>query len=125
MVYKPAPRQLPAWRRISSRRKNGREPFLTSRSDDPQGGRQGWRGIKNGREPFLTSHSDDPQGGRQGWRGIKNGREPFVTSRSDGPGGGRQGWRAIKKAPMCRGWKSDAPLCGAHGERVSDQRGQG
>ena len=30
--------------------------------------------IKNGREPFLTSRSADPQGGSQGWRAINGGR---------------------------------------------------
>ncbi len=52
--------------------------------------------IKNGRESFLTSRSDGPKGGRQGWQAIKNYRELFLTSRSDGPKGGRQGWQAIK-----------------------------
>jgi hypothetical protein len=41
--------------------------FLLPRVHDPQP-------IKNGREPFLTSRSDGPQGGRHGWQAIKNAR---------------------------------------------------
>jgi hypothetical protein len=31
--------------------------------------------IKNGREPFLTLRSNGPQGGRQGWQAIKSPRK--------------------------------------------------
>jgi hypothetical protein len=36
--------------------------------------------IKNGREPFLTSRSDGPKGGRQGWQAIK---KPHLGAASD------------------------------------------
>jgi hypothetical protein len=58
--------------RILSVRKNCLEQFLTSRSDGPQGGRQGWQTIKNCREPFLMLRSNGPKGGCQRWQAIKN-----------------------------------------------------